>query len=247
LVTIWKDLLDLIFPRRPECPFCGEASLKGAPYARCLAVIEDYHCERPCTRCGRLAEKGAVLLHDGAGHLCYDCRKRDWPFTLARAGGPYEGILKVAIHRFKYAGRRSLAAHLAGLMVEAGRSEPRYQTADLIVPVPLSREKLRLRGFNQAELLSVEVGRVLGLPVNGNCLVKDFDTPPQAGLTRVARESNLKGAFSVKRPDVIQNQVVLIIDDVFTTGSTMSAAASALRHGGARQVLGLTAATGRYI
>jgi ComF family protein len=132
-------------------------------------------------------------------------------------------------------------------MVEAVRKEPCYRTAGLIVPVPLSREKLRLRGFNQAELLAVEVGRELGIPVNRNCLVKDFDTPPQAGLTRVARESNLKGAFSLRRPEAIREQVVLIIDDVFTTGSTMSAAAAALRLAGARQVLGLTAATGRYI
>ncbi|MDD4238991.1 MAG: double zinc ribbon domain-containing protein, partial [Desulfotomaculaceae bacterium] len=214
MLTIWKDLLDLIFPHRPECPFCGEPSPKGDPCGRCLAAIEGYHRERPCSRCGRLAEKGAQLLHNGAGHLCYDCRKRDWPFTLARAGGPYEGILKEAIHSFKYAGRRSLAAHLADLMVEVCRSEPRYQSAGLIVPVPLSREKLRLRGFNQAGLLAVEVGRALGLPVNGGCLVKDFDTPPQVGLKRAAREANLKGAFSVSRPDVICDQVVLIIDDV---------------------------------
>lgn len=247
MLTIWKGLLDLIFPRRPECPFCGAASPKGEPCGGCLTILGSYHRERPCTRCGRLAEKGAALMHNGAGHLCYDCRKRDWPFTLARAGGAYEGVIKETVHRFKYAGRRSLAVHLATLMVDVCRLEPCYQTASLIVPVPLSRQKLRLRGFNQAELLAVEVGRALGMPVNGNCLVKDFDTPPQAGLNRVARESNLKGAFRVKRPEVIRDQVVLIIDDVFTTGSTMSAAAAALRRAGARQVMGLTAATGRYI
>lgn len=247
MLTIWKALLDLIFPRRPQCPFCRANSPKGEPCGLCLAAIASYRYERPCSRCGRLAEKGAQLLHNGAGHLCYDCRRRDWPFALVRAGGPYEGILKEAIHRFKYVGQRGLAFHLAALMVEAYRSEPRYQPAALIVPVPLSREKLRLRGFNQAGLLADEVGRALGIPVNGNCLVKDFDTPPQAGLKRAARESNLKGAFSVKRPDAICDQVVLVIDDVFTTGSTMSIAAAALRQAGARQVFGLTAATGRYI
>lgn len=247
MLTIWKDLLDLIFPRRPECPFCGAANPKGEPCDRCLAIIESYQHERPCSRCGRLAAKGAVLLHNGAGHLCYDCRKRDWPFTLCRAGGPYEGILKEAIHRFKYAGRRSLAARLAMLMIEVSRSESRYRSAGLIVPVPMSREKLRLRGFNQAGLLAAEVGRTLAIPVNGSCLVKDFDTLPQAGLTRAARESNLKGAFSVSRPELINDQVVLLIDDVFTTGSTMSAVAAAVQQAGARQVLGLTVATGRYI
>lgn len=247
MLAIWKDLLDLIYPRRPECPFCGVKSPKGEPCYGCMTTIESYQHERPCSRCGRLAVKGAALLHNGAGLLCYDCRKREWPFTLARAGGPYEGILKEAITRFKYAGRRSLALHLAALMVEVCRSEARYQPASLIVPVPLSREKLRLRGFNQAGLLAVEVGRALGIPVNESCLVKAFDTPAQAGLTRVAREANLKGAFSVSRPEVICDQVVLIVDDVFTTGSTMSAAALVVRQAGARQVFGLTAATGRYI
>lgn len=246
MFTIWKDLLDLIFPGRPVCPFCMAVSAKGEPCGSCLTTIGSYHCEQPCSRCGRLAEKGAQLLNKGAGHLCYDCRKRDWPFTLARAGGPYEGILKETIHRFKYAGQRSLATHLAALMVEVCRLEPRYQTAGLIVPVPLSREKLRQRGFNQAELLADEVGRALNIIVNRHCLVKNFDTLPQARLKRADRESNLKGAFSVHKPEAIRDQVVLIIDDVFTTGSTLSAAATALRQAGARQVLGLTAATGRY-
>jgi ComF family protein len=246
LITIWQDLLDLIFPRRPVCPFCGAASPQGTPCALCRATIESYQYERPCTRCGRLAEKGAQLLYHGAGHLCYDCRKRDWPFALVRAGGPYEGILREAIHRFKYAGHRNLATHLAALMLAACRPERRYQEAGLIVPAPLSRERLRKRGFNQAELLALEVGRALGVPVNGKCLVKNFDTPPQTGLSRVAREANLKGAFSVKNPDLVRDRVVLVIDDVFTTGSTISEAATALRQAGARQVLGLTTATGRY-
>jgi len=244
-MTIWKDLLDLIFPARPECPFCGGGDTKGKPCDSCLATIKGYQCERPCSRCGRLAEKGARPKYGRAGFLCYDCRKRDWPFTLARAGGPYEGVLKEAIHRFKYTGRRSLASHLAALMLEVCRLEPLYQAADLIVPAPLSREKLRVRGFNQAELLAVEVGRALGVPVNGKCLVKDIDTPPQTGLSRVARESNLKGAFSVKKPDLIRDRVVLLIDDVFTTGSTMSETAATLKQAGAGEVLVLTVATGR--
>lgn len=247
MFSIWKDLLDLIFPRMPVCPFCLAASPKGVPCGRCLATIESYYCEQPCSRCGRLAEKGAKLSHKGAKHLCYDCRKRDWPFTLVRAGGPYEGILKEAVHRFKYGGHRNLAVHLAALMVEVFKSEPGYQLANFIVPVPLSREKLRQRGFNQAEMLAVEVGRALNIVVNRNCLVKVVDTPPQARLKRVDRESNLKGAFSVNKPETISDRVVLVVDDVFTTGSTMSAVAVALRQAGARQVLGLTAATGRYI
>lgn len=246
MLSLWNDLLNLIFPPKPECPFCGEPGSRGVVCDRCRAVIEGYRREIRCSRCGRLTGKGAVLLSSGAEHLCYECRKRDWPFVLVRAAGPYEGILKDAIHRFKYAGRRSLAGSLARLMAVAGREEPSFSRVDLIMPVPLSGEKLCHRGYNQAALLAGEVGSLLRLPVDGRSLIKIIDTPPQAGLSRPARESNLTGAFKVTNAGKVLDKNILIIDDVFTTGSTMSAVAAALLKSGARQVFGLTAATGRY-
>ncbi|MDD4334756.1 MAG: ComF family protein, partial [Desulfotomaculaceae bacterium] len=171
---------------------------------------------------------------------------RQWPFELVRAAGPYEGILKEAIHRFKYLGRRGLAFSLAGLMVETARTEPLLTSVDLILPVPLSDEKLRLRGFNQAALLAEEVGCRLQMPVNRKLLVKDFETHPQTGLNRTAREQNLKGALRVTNTEVIRGKNIMIIDDVFTTGSTMSSAALIIRSAGAKHVFGLTVAAGRY-
>jgi ComF family protein len=165
---------------------------------------------------------------------------------MARAAGPYEGVLKEAIHRFKYLGRQGLASCLAGLMVETALAEPLFASADLILPVPLSNEKLRLRGFNQAALLADEVGYRLRIPVKRRLLVKDFETLPQAGLNRAAREDNLAGAFRVTKADAIHDRNIMIIDDVFTTGSTMSSAALVIRSAGAGHVFGLTAAAGRY-
>lgn len=246
MFSLWNDLLNLIFPPKPECPFCGEPVPGGDICGRCLAVIEGYRREPYCGRCGRLPGKGAVFNHNGATHLCDECMRRDWPFVLARAAGPYEGILKEAIHRFKYAGHQGLARRLAGLMAEVSRTEPLFSMVDLALPVPLSGEKLRHRGFNQAALLAKEVGALLQIPVDGRSLVKSFETSPQAGLPRSARESNLEGAFKVTNADKVQGKNILIIDDVFTTGSTMSAAAAALIRSGAGQVFGLTAATGRY-
>ncbi len=245
MFSLWNDLLSLIFPPKPECPFCGQPVPGGDTCSRCLDIIEGYRREPHCGRCGRLPAEGAVFLSGGTACLCYECRKRDWPFVLARAAGPYEGILKFAIHSFKYAGRRSLAGLLAGLMAEVGRLEPLYAEVDLAVPVPLSGGKLRYRGFNQALLLAGELGVLLQIPVEKAALAKVVETPPQAGLSRAAREINLKGAFKVTNDRNIYGKNILLVDDVFTTGSTLSAAATVLVESGARQVFGLTVATGR--
>ncbi len=244
-MSLWEDLLDLIFPPGPECPFCGGQRLGEKICEQCRAVIDGYSREPYCGRCGRYAGKGAALPASPA-HLCFECRKHGWPFVRARAAGPYEGVLKDAMHRFKYAGRRNLAPHLARLMAEAARAVPEFTTLDLALPVPLANEKLRRRGFNQAALLAREAGSLLQIPVNGRLLVKDFETSPQAGLPRAARESNLMGAFRVTDSGALRGKNILIIDDVFTTGSTISSAASVVRKAGAGQVFALTAAAGRY-
>ncbi len=243
--SLWKDLLDLVFPEGPECPLCGGRRQGKDICGQCRWVIDGYRNEIFCVRCGRYAGKGAVLPAVTA-HLCYECRRHSWPFVRARAAGPYEGVLKDAIHRFKYAGRRGLAVCLARLMAEAACAGPLFPPLDMILPVPLAAEKLRIRGFNQAALLAVEVGSLLRVPVNSGLLVKDFETSPQAGLPRAARESNLMGAFRVTDSGALRGRSILIIDDVFTTGSTMSSAASVVRKAGAGQVFALTAASGRY-
>ena len=246
MFSIWNDLLNLIFPPKPECPFCGRPSSGGDVCTPCREVLQGYRRETFCERCDRLSP-GDVAPAGPGPRICGDCRKQDWPFVLARAGGPYEGILKEVLHRFKYAGRRSLAPHLAFMMAEAFRAEPFFCKVgiDLALPVPLSGEKLRHRGFNQAALLAREVGILLQITTDKRTLVKNFETPPQAGLTRSARQSNLAGAFSVRYPDRIRGRNILIIDDVFTTGSTLSAVAAITRQAGANQVFGLTAAAVR--
>jgi ComF family protein len=133
-------------------------------------------------------------------------------------------------------------------MVEAFRAEPYFSGAgiDLVLPVPLSGEKLRQRGFNQAALLAGEVGNLLQIPVDRRTLFKDIETPSQAGLSRSDRESNLAGAFSVRYPERLYGRNVLIVDDVFTTGSTISAVAATIRQAGADRVFGLSVAAVRF-
>ncbi|OPY58065.1 MAG: DNA utilization protein GntX [Pelotomaculum sp. PtaU1.Bin035] len=241
----WKGLLDLVFPPRPECPLCGSPGSGSQICGSCRSIISGYRREPYCGRCGRLPGKGAVIPADGP-HLCLECRRHGWPFILARAPGAYEGHLKEAVHRFKYGGSRWLAGPLASLMLEVLLPEILSAGIELVVPVPLSRDKLRQRGFNQAALLAKEIGSALKIPVNARTLVKVLDTPAQTGLPKAARELNLRTAFKVMNKEHFQNKNILIVDDVFTTGCTMSAVAEALKRSGAGQLFGITVANGRY-
>lgn len=242
--TLWDSLLELLFPLRPECPFCDAPGSGAEVCCTCISVINGYRLEPHCCLCGRLPEKVAPITPDGF-YLCSECRRHGWPFELARAPGPYEGVLKEAIHRFKYGGSRRLAVPLAALMVEVLLSEALYADIDLVVPVPLTYNKLLRRGFNQAALLAKEIGGRLKIPVSGRILVKITDTPSQTGLSRAAREINLKNTFKVTDAPYLQGKNILIVDDVFTTGSTMSSAAAVIKRAGAVQVFVITAATGR--
>ncbi len=245
MLSLWKDLLNLIYPSAVDCPLCGRRRQGKDICDNCHSIVSGYKQELYCGRCGRFTGKGSVIP-SVSSHFCYACRKQKWPFELVRAAGPYEGILKEAIHRFKYLGRRGLAFNLAGLMVETARTEPILTSVDLVLPVPLSNEKLRLRGFNQATLLAEEVGYRLQIPMNSKLLIKDFETRPQTSLNRTDREQNLRGAFRVTNAEAINGKNIMIIDDVFTTGSTMSSVALVIRSAGARHVFGLTVAAGRY-
>jgi ComF family protein len=153
-------------------------------------------------------------------------------------------VIREAIHRFKFGGRRDKAGFLGELMVAALNREPAYREATLVVPVPLSRERLRERGFNQAELLAGVVAESAGSRLV-RALQKTGDTPPQARLDKAARLGSVAGSFCVADTSQIEGGTVLLVDDVFTTGSTLSAAAEALLDGGAGRVLGLTLAAGR--
>lgn len=245
--SAWNSLLNLIFPPGQNCPICGGPSRGGALCSQCAGLMEKYGEEHCCARCGRWPASGAAFYGQCAARLCQDCREEDWPFVLARAAFPYEGVFREAVHRFKYAGKRAISRPLAGLMAAVVQKEPLYQEAGLIIPVPLTPEKTRRRGFNQAELLAREVGEQLKIPVKPAWIVKTVETTPQAGLSRSARKTNLENAFIFAGNSSIGGKGVLLVDDVFTTGSTMSAAATVVRAAGAGRVFGLCAATGRCL
>ncbi|MCD8379181.1 MAG: ComF family protein [Lachnospiraceae bacterium] len=229
-MTIIKELL---FPRR--CPVCD----KPAPWGEYI-----------CPACaGRLKPLGrSYCLKCGKGltkeewEYCADCQKYPHVFDRGRSLYTYESAAG-AIFRLKYKGRQEYADFFAEEWYRYLADTIRSWQIDLIVPVPLHRSRRRTRGYNQAELLAKALGRRLQLPVSPACVIRCRKTISQKQLNRVQRQNNLKNAFKMNRVDV-QLKGVLLVDDIYTTGSTADAVASVLKKAGAARVYILTLAAG---
>ena len=170
--------------------------------------------------------------------LCTVCRESLANFDSAYSFGSYEGPLRNLIHLFKYGKVETLASPLAAFLASA---LPREEQVDLVIAMPAHWRKKWERGFNQAELLAQPVARRYGLKLSQN-LRRSRYTKAQAGLTEAERQKNLKGSFVVRRPSELAGKRILLVDDVFTTGATLRAAAEALKGAGAARVTALTLA-----
>jgi ComF family protein len=186
--------------------------------------------EPMCRRCG-------VEL-EFAQKTC-GCRSRLRALSRLRSAVAYEGPIELAVQRFKYGGWRHLAGPLALLLAE--RLAVEGLAAHAVVAVPLHTDRLRLRGFNQADLLARELRRRLALVEPPGRLVRTRATPSQVGHDRLWRLENVRGAFAWQGDD-LAGRPLLLIDDVATTGATLEACAAALRASGSGPVIGASVA-----
>ena len=207
-MRLLEALLDLIYP--PRCAACGTRGVRlcGACVAQCVPL--------PVQRRPRALPASSALQ---------------------RALGiyPFEGVVREAIHVFKYNGERGLAVPLAALL-----AAHRPLEADALAAVPLHAERQRERGFNQAALLAQELGRIWGIPLV-TTLIRVRATDHQVGQSARDRSANVQGAFVWDSQTPPPARIVLI-DDVLTTGATLIACAEALCAAGASEVEGLTLA-----
>jgi ComF family protein len=151
-------------------------------------------------------------------------------------------VVREALHAFKFGARRALAAPLGDLLAEVAAARPLAPVPDLLLPVPLHPRRERERGFNQASLLARRVGRSLGRPVREDVLARVVATRSQTELDAAARRANVRNAFEVRQPAPIVGRHVILVDDVLTTGATLSECARRLREAGAAVVGALTVA-----
>lgn len=232
---LWTSLLDLVFP--PRCQCC----LKFCAFPICPECLTRFHVLSPpfCERCGMAFDPKAKT-----GALCGDCREGRFRLEKARAAFHYREAAREAIHALKYRGRTRLAEPLGTMMSDRFPDLFPAVSLDGLIPIPLHKRRERQRGFNQARLLAEQLSRHHGLEVWNGVLVRSRATRPQVELTARQREGNVRGAFQVADPDRIAGRRVLLIDDMFTTGSTMSECCRTLLKAGAAGVLGYTLARG---
>lgn len=221
LSSFFNGLLDIVYP--PKCLVCG-------------AMQALYLCEE-CE--GKINVSGPVSCERCAAPLdsevCWECRGKRFHFDSARSYGYYTGVLREAIHRFKYSGNRQLASSLGSLLSAVWRERPQPVSVDMIIPVPIHRLRQRERGFNQSMLLAEVVSRELSLPLARRALTRQKATKPQVHLALEERAENVKDCFA-PGSDSVDGRNLILIDDVFTTGSTLDEAAGVLKSTGAATV-----------
>jgi ComF family protein len=232
LVSVARRLLHAILP--VQCASCNMA-LSGDPvpfFCRAcwgsIQLLSGPFC--PC--CGRPFASACALQYS-PDHVCGACRSHHPAFTRAWSLYPYASPLREAVHLFKYNKKVSLANALGALM-DRGLIESVH--VDVIIPVPLSLARLRTREYNQSLLLADRVSQARNIPLSYDNLVRIRETAPQTELSRAVRLKNLRRAFAVRRPQDMTGKRVLVIDDVFTTGTTVNECAKALRKAGASEV-----------
>lgn len=218
---------DLPFRRKePLCQHCAQAVKK----------VEGLYCKR----CGK-------PLSGGGAH-CYRCRgskAKNFKCKIIRSALIFGPEVRSLVHAFKYAHQSYLACFLAEEMLRKWPSYPELAQADVVIPVPLHAKKYKKRGYNQSFLLAKFLGEKLSLPVEDKVLQRVKDTPSQTGFGRLGRIENMKEAFQCPSVQQIKGKIVLLIDDVTTTGATLEACAVALRNAGAKKVMAYTLARER--
>lgn len=222
-----STILDILFPRR--CPVCGEI-VKPAGNLICPSCFRELSFVKSpvCKKCGK-------EIVDETMELCEDCMIHRHAFEYGIALLNYNETARKSMAQIKYNNKREYLDFFGALMAARYEKTIGRMNVDVIVPVPVHESRLRKRGFNQAEVLADIMGKQLGIPMEPDLLARTKKTLPQKELTATERLKNLSGAFDA---GVIPEGVrrVLLIDDIYTTGSTIEACARALRNAGIESV-----------
>ena len=240
----YDSVLALVYPQR--CAACGgsvDSRHDGVACSTCWDATQIFdEDDTLCWKCGTLST-AAVAEEKRQTVRCGRCDADS--FTGARACGLYEGALRASILALKR--EPNVAPRLLKTLRQTQQRAP-LDEADLIVPVPLHPSREGERGFNQAVVLAREIARATKLPIDEYSLVRRAHTERhRAGMDARSRRDSVSGAFEVRRPEPIAGRRVLLVDDVFTTGATVSECAAVLKSAGGTAVYVLTIARARTV
>lgn len=229
-------VLQAVYPRR--CPICHDIVQPkgGLVCPSCAEKVQPVE-EPRCKKCSKPLEKEEV-------EYCADCSRHRHIFEEAVGIFPYDKIMRASLMKCKYGGRREYLDYYGQMMAQYGRRYLMRWHPQALVPIPLHKSQMRLRGFNQSACLAHAVGKRSGIPVYGHMLEKEKKTRQQKELEMDQRRMNIKGAFSVGR-DFRPLQNVVLVDDVYTTGSTVDEAAKCLKKAGVGAVYVLVLCIGK--
>lgn len=237
--TAYDSLLALVYPQ--ACAVCGgsvEMRALGVTCAHCWGATRVFAgTETICWKCG-LPSPGVVADEQREDVRCRRCSADD--FVAARSCGVYEGALQASILNLKHSPH--VCAHLVELLSKTQRRSPLNRSAR-IIPVPLHPEREKARGFNQAGVIGRALSRASALPLDEVSLIREHHTERhRAGMDAKDRRATVADAFHVSYPALIAGERILLVDDVFTTGATVSSCAKTLLDAGAQEVFVLTLA-----
>ena len=228
-------ILEILYPAR--CPVChGIVKGKDGICPDCRKKLH-YIKEPKCKKCGKQIEKMKM-------EYCRDCQRFVHAFDKGAAVFAYDDVMRHSISMFKYHNRREYAKVYAKEMYEHCKYFLKIASPEVILPVPVHKQKKRQRGFNQAELVAKELGKLTGIPVDTNYLYRVGKTTPQKELTRYQRKVNLREAFAIRETGKYYERI-LLIDDIYTTGATIDAVSEILRENQTKFIYFLTICVGR--
>lgn len=222
LKVIIEELINLIYPRR--CPICDNVLQSQGILCceECKGKLK-YVKEPFCMKCGKPVENDNV-------EYCFDCSKKEKHFKSGRAVFIYDKCMKNSIAGFKYKGKREYGEFYGNEIVKYLGDYINSLDVDVIIPVPIHKERYKTRGYNQADVIAKYVGKKLNIPVISNALIRKVNTVAQKKLDNKQRNKNLANAFEVNLKDSELENInkVLIIDDIYTTGATIDSCAKSL-------------------
>ena len=224
-----EKIINIFFPLL--CAGCGKQietnSLFCAECQKSIQVITSPLCHL----CGQ-----PFSLKYTSTHICGECLKNPPFFKAARAVFLYTPPIKNTIIQFKFKNNTALTNDLAKILLFHLQDFLKKINPEIVIPVPLHIKRLRERGYNQCLLLAQRIAKYLKIPYEKTVLKKIKPTLPQVGLSQIQRRKNVKGSFTVTHPFLIKEKRILLIDDVFTTGSTVNECAKVLHKAGANGV-----------
>ncbi len=219
-------MLEILYPGR--CAICDEIEETGNGI--CPSCKNKVHVvgEPACKKCGK-------PLVDEREEFCVDCGKKQHVYTQGKAVFVYEGGIRNSMYRFKYGNKREYAEFYANAAAEKYGVWLKKIKAEVLIPVPMYSRKKRLRGYNQAEVFARALGRKTGILVKEHFIKRVRNTTPQKELNESQRHSNLKNAFKLTT-DIVKYKKVVLVDDIYTTGSTMDEISKILKESGVENI-----------